>query len=345
MTRAVSLLGVLFSTVLLTACGSETSSFSLLSDSDTFQQGNNKLAMTKVDILWVVDNSGSMQTSQTNLANNFNSFINNFSNKNLDYQIAVTGTDAWRGGSYSLFSDNSGHSIITPETTNLVNSFISNVTLGVSGTGDERAFQSLQTSIDDTNNAGFLRDDSFLAVVIISDEDDFSHDDSYFIGNNTHPALHSPNDYVTYLDNATNSSGATRRYNVSAMAIWDEACRDQLNLSWNGRIIGTRYGQLVDATDGIKGSLCGDFASELENISDKIVSLATQFYLSRVPKVSTIKVIVDGTVVPVAAENPGPTTGGWTYDANANSIVFSGDHIPAQGSQIDITYDPLNYGS
>ena len=51
----------------------------------------------KVDILWVVDNSGSMEDSQENLARNFNSFINRFVDENtdqlVDFQMAIITTD------------------------------------------------------------------------------------------------------------------------------------------------------------------------------------------------------------------------------------------------------------
>ena len=68
------------------ACGGDESSFSLLADADVFQQASG--SNDKVDILWVIDNSGSMATSQSNLANNMNSFISEFQSKNLDFPLS-----------------------------------------------------------------------------------------------------------------------------------------------------------------------------------------------------------------------------------------------------------------
>ena len=46
-----------------------------------------------VDILFVIDNSGSMADEQQNLVNNFDAFVNIITQNNLDYRIAVVSTD------------------------------------------------------------------------------------------------------------------------------------------------------------------------------------------------------------------------------------------------------------
>jgi hypothetical protein len=45
-----------------------------------------------VDILWVIDNSGSMCQEQKAIAENFDSFIKEFGNQNIDFQMGVTTT-------------------------------------------------------------------------------------------------------------------------------------------------------------------------------------------------------------------------------------------------------------
>src|SRR6476661_1736301 len=80
--------------VLLTACGNGSTTYSLLSEGQTFRQ-NSAMSITKIDVLWVVDNSGSMATSQQNLANNFPSFIQKFQEKAYDFQMGVVTTDAY----------------------------------------------------------------------------------------------------------------------------------------------------------------------------------------------------------------------------------------------------------
>jgi len=94
-------------------CTKSNDSFSLLSAGATFKQSSAVLN-TKIDILWVVDASGTMVNHQNNLATNFNSFINEFSSKNLDYHMAVASTDAW----IREFNYNAGTCISNPNPSN-----------------------------------------------------------------------------------------------------------------------------------------------------------------------------------------------------------------------------------
>lgn len=367
MYRHVKLLGFFAATLLVAACGKGTPSYSVLSEGETFSQAT---VNTKMDILWVVDQSGSMATSQQNIADNFTAFIGDFTTKGYDFKIAVTTSDAFLamdlpgyasfysshlslfeglGQSYKarfrdgVGSNHSGQYVITPSTPNLVNAFITNILQGTAGWGDERPLMSFKAALDSIHNQGFLRDDSYLAIILVTDEDDFSHDGLTYLENQyTNPALHTIQSYVDYLDQLTGTSGALRRYQVHSISINDQTCLDQLNSGFTGRKIAQRVKEMADATGGIKGDLCGNFATTLGDISSQIIQLATRFFLTVVPVPETIQVTVNGSLVPSALTNPGPTTGGWTYDASTNSISFSGDHVPPQGASIQITFDPEN---
>ncbi len=338
---------------LFAACSEDNPSFSLLADKDVFYQAKN-LTNTKVDILWVIDNSGSMQSSQNQLISQFGTFIAAFATRNYDFQMAVTTTDAYRSAITlnpldSKFKDgldltsHTGYFIVNPETPDYQNVFLVNIMQGIIGNGDERAFSSFREALNNTMNVGLVRPDSFLAVIIVSDEDDFSHAGSFFTNDYNSPSLDSIATYTDFLDQITNSSATYKRYSVSAMAIWDDACKDQLNSTFLGRKVGIRYGQLVDATAGQKGSLCGNFADDLQVISEGIIQLATQFYLSRIPVPETIKVIINNKVIPQVADTAHPQDG-WMYDVANNSVKIYGSAIPAQGSQLDITFDPVAIG-
>ncbi len=77
----------------LGACADKSGDISILSDSDTFYQSTS--VNNKIDIMWMIDTSGSMAPYQSNLATNFNAFIADFATKGYDYNMAVAGTDAW----------------------------------------------------------------------------------------------------------------------------------------------------------------------------------------------------------------------------------------------------------
>lgn len=355
-------------------CG-KSSSFSLLNEEDIFNQSVGTFN-SKVDILWMIDNSGSMQTSQTNVVNNLNSFIQDFTTKQLDYQMAVAATDSYKvqfNGKHdcSTFRDGirttsncttvagksySGVDVMTPSTLNPLTVFMTNVSLtddvnNLFGSGDERAFQSIMRAIEEPNNAGFLRPGAFLSIIIVSDEDDFSHDTSTFTENYSDPSLYSISSVTSYLDALTSSNLSNRRYNVHAMAVYDAACRTALG---GGSVkVNQRYSLLVDdvnaafsdnALKGKKTSLCGDFANDLKSIADAIQTLSSEFKLQRIPKPETIAVIVDGVLVPNKDTNP-LLDGGWFYDPTKNSIFFTIKYVPTANASIKVTYDPVAYGS
>jgi hypothetical protein len=174
-----------------------------------------------------------------------------------------------------------------------------------------------------------------LAIINLSDEDDFSHNGSNSINEDyNYSGIHSVASYVSYLDGKTNSSGATRRYSFSTISIQDATCL-AANAGSGGNI-SYRYNQLADATGGIKADLCApSYASSLDAIQNLISELSTQFYLNREPIPSSIVVKINGNPVPQSATN------GWTYHSDSISVRFHGSYIPPQGASINIDFDPV----
>ena len=341
----IGLIGLLSST----GCTNEPI-FALSKEENKFLQSVNDIQV-KVDILWVIDDSGSMESSQDNLANNFQSFISKFQASEFDYQMAVTSTGAWRDifdndPSISRFSNGTpgnytGVHVVTPDTPNLEETFIKNVRLGITGNADERGLQSLIATLDnDLNKAdGFPRADALLAIIVLTDEDDFSHDGTDNLQNwqpdpYQNPVIHDTSVYYDYLMQYTNSTEEKRNFIVNTIGILDEDCRQQIEAGWGGRKIVRRYIEISDRTDGYKGSICDDFSDVMSGITDRILEFTTRFLLNRIPEISTIVVKIDG------IEIPKDSTNGWSYDADANAITFHGDAIPGQNSIVQVNFDP-----
>ncbi len=349
-----------------TACGGKT--FNVADDGSSFQQSNGAKSVP-VDILWVIDNSGSMETSQGLLAANFPSFIDKFVQTNFDFRMAVVTTDAYKGmapyGSdltMAKFRDgerdyyptdgiddatHSGYYVIDRSTPNITNVFQTNVLQGIYGGGDERGFQSMEAALLNLENRAtpFPRPGAFLVVIFLTDEEDFSWDGAAGIQlvtdpatgqtvNNTitDPRLHPVSRYIDILNTATNSTTTQKNYMVNTIAIFDNACKQQLTTStFTGRRTADRYAELTDATNGLKSSLCGNFDTIMSNISDSILEFSSKFYLNRTPVVETIRVYVDGVEAVAAA---------WVYDAGENSVTFNIGYIPAQGADIRVSFTP-----
>jgi hypothetical protein len=302
----------------LAAC-EEVATVSILSETEDFVQAASEVN-NKIDILWIVDNSGSMGDEQAALASNFEAFINDLAGKNYDFQIAVIGTDAYMEGRRA-YRNASGHSILTPNTPDLENAFIQNIMLGTSGYPIERGLESLEAALNHPANQSlnFPRNDAFFSVIIVSDENESV---SSFPGV-TH--------YQGLLDSIRSGSvlAGQQTYSINAIV------RRPDDVSCGSGVNGVTYLEVADATGGIQASICDDFATSLTDITSSIVQLSTQFYLSREPIVETIRVVVNDVEVPNDSSN------GWTYNAESNSIIFNGSAVPGQGASILVDFDPV----
>ena len=162
--------------------------------------GYTQLSVRKVDILWVIDSSGSMGPKQARLAANFDGFIQQLVNANppIDFHIAVTTTDtdnaATRGKlrSWSLSGQSDDYIACFPQTTGTifcntggttataVTAFGQMSQVGTTGSPQERGLYAAYLALTNTFNNSteavtrFVRPDAALYVVMVSDEDDSS---------------------------------------------------------------------------------------------------------------------------------------------------------------------------
>lgn len=147
----------------------------------------------KMDIVFVVDDSGSMSGAQAKLRANFPLMVNalnNFktkSNADLDYRLAVTSTDTdktdyargKKGGFVSSASCAAGPARAWLERTdpNVADAFGCRAVLGTSGSATEKPLEALMLGVTTRTadqNKDFLRDDALLAFFILTDEEDSS---------------------------------------------------------------------------------------------------------------------------------------------------------------------------
>jgi hypothetical protein len=149
----------------------------------------------KVDFLFVIDNSGSMGSSQANVLANFPAFIGGIQDslEGVDsYQVGVVTTDAYTtniagcqqlsslvvqsaGGVCGPYAE--GNNFMTQED-DLPTAFACAGNIGTSGSASERPMQAAVEAITRVEgdpgecNEGFIRDDALLVLVIITDEPD-----------------------------------------------------------------------------------------------------------------------------------------------------------------------------
>jgi hypothetical protein len=316
----------------LTACGPKAADFSILAASQGLFQG--ATANTKVDVLWVIDNSGSMLTKQQTLANSFGSFANVFVNKGFDFHMAIMTTDirdVASGGQAGIFQG--VPQVFTSATPAFVNIFKSNVVVGDLGDSHAKELDGIQLALSSTllngANSGFLRNDAFLSVVMVSDSDD---DDS----------TATPAQVQTFLSSLKpkvyDAVNKTWKDNFMVSAVIADPSDTNINADCAAFAPfepGTKLANLVSLTSGNVAMICSnDFSSGLTNLSENIVEAVTEVPLSQVPNLSTMVVSENGSLVPQDATN------GWTYVSTGNKLVFHGSWIPVANTSISINYIP-----
>lgn len=317
---------------LFTACGPGAGNFSILPANQSTFQGST--ANNKVDILWVIDNSGSMDTKQANLATGFDSFAQLFVNKGFDFHMAIVSTDTYAtnhapiAGQAGLFQG--APSVITNATPSFSNTFKANVQLGRNGNSDAKALDAIELSLSPAllngANAGFLRADAHLAVIILSDSDDYNSTATETSVRNFLDGIKPDKFDVisrTYKKNYTISGvivDQTNPANTTCPAPFDD---------------GVKLRSIALATNGSVASICeANFGPGLTQISQKIAEAITEIKLGQEPDVSTISVFFNG--VAVAKDN----VNGWSYSATGNKILFHGSAIPTDNTSISIGYTP-----
>ncbi|MBL4635467.1 MAG: hypothetical protein JKY56_16520, partial [Kofleriaceae bacterium] len=217
------------------ACSSNASSSG---DAQPASDSASVQVCTKMDLLFIIDDSESMREEQENLSANLPGFIDildNFNAGALDYRVGITTT----GMNFALFTpplqstnlmgDNGElrqecgmtKRWIEREDPDAKTQFSCVANVGLDGPPLEMPLFATQLAlrdrVKDGTNEGFLRDDALLGVIIISDEDDCSRTDRNFshlafdkIANNCQhfdPEYVPPESTVQFLDELKGERG------------------------------------------------------------------------------------------------------------------------------------------
>src|SRR5690606_20178496 len=131
----------------------------------------------RVDVLWVVDDSGSMYDEQVALSTNFPTFFEFFDGSGLDYHIGVVSTDMDASRRRGKLVDVDGERFIHVDTPDAARVFDGMAMLGTRGSATEKGLDAAWVALEaerNEANEGFLRPDSSVHVIVVSDESDFS---------------------------------------------------------------------------------------------------------------------------------------------------------------------------
>lgn len=336
-----------------------------VSVSENFRSAPNGSAL---DILFVIDNSGSMKEEQANLALSFDAFIRDIQNADIDFQIGVISTDAsrpegstvptaWTNPSYmgsdrnitnlgtgSLLARGTNEKVLTKDTPNLVDQFKENVNLGITTydapTGYEMGIQALTNSFAPTLsapggwNAPLFRDNALLSLIIVSDEDESRavRSDLKNFSEYLHRYPSEKNQRFAAFDEAAMALKSNRK----GLLRVDSIISDPENPCGNSQGTGKAYSELTRDYGGKVFSICNEFSGILEEIGGALSSQAlSTFALKNKPQsVSSLK--LNGQVL---VENVS-----YTVNKNNNTVTLIGDALTLVSTTpalIEITYVTL----
>lgn len=218
----------------------------------------------KLDILWVIDDSGSMSDEQSALGYNFGAFIDDFILKDADFKMAITTTDVSSSTKKGRMVPNSDVLLTSAKAkeneAQFKQDFKSLVNVGIRGSGNERGLEATEGFIE--KHASFLRSDAYLAVVIISDELDSSPK--------------SVETYVNQLKATKSEAGLVKVYSIVDIPS------------------GGRYKQASDSTGGVVMDIRNNFHGVLSDMGDSLINLLDSFALAASPVPGSLKVFING---------------------------------------------------
>ena len=235
-----------------------------------------------IDILFVVDNSGSMSKEQKNISDRIDNFINNI--VDLNWRIAVTSTDpraSHHAGDGKLvpFSNGEFHIDHTMDVEIAQEYLGEAVYLGSDGHNTEQGiratYRAIERAKDTTSenqeknepNREFLRDTASMAVVLISDEDE---------GRKKHK---NKAENLVQLVNDTWNSAKDFVFHSIIVEPGDDKC-----LEGEGQQLGREYARLSQMTGGDTGSICEThYSSQLKDIGSGVRSQVFTIQLECLP--------------------------------------------------------------
>ncbi len=271
--------------------------------SDTFNQ--NTAQEGKVDILWVIDDSGSMGDEQASLSYNFDAFISEFLIRDVDFKMGITTTDGRSG--YDGISKGQFNMLTAQAAKDDEQQFLDNfkdwIRVGTRGSGREMGLYTSTRFFE--RYPEFVRDDAFLVLVYVSDEQDQS--------------ANSVESYIDTLFDLKAKRGQLKTYSIVTQNI-------DPNKRWE--TLGTRYVEATNLTNGVAADIHQDFYQTLTDMGGSILDLLDTFPLSGAPINGDIRITVNGNEV----------NQGWTYDASNHSIRFDANAIPNAGSIVIAYY-------
>lgn len=276
-----------------------------------------------VDLLLIVDDSGSMSEEQARLAAAAPTLIARGDAAGADYHVGVTTTDPGPTP-FPIGTLRGTPRYVTAASATRVADLSAAVNQGVLGSGQEEGLAAAVAAVTDPTllagtNAGFLRANAELAVLVLSDEEDQS-------------AATVPGVVQALAARPIGLPGAVRIYGLTG---GPAGC----NSGGGFADPGLRYEEAANLTGGFTRSICDvDYTAAITAIADAIFQGARAVYpLASRPAPGSVEVRVDGVLLPATVGNQV----NWGLDYQAAQLIFVGGNGPAAGATVEVRYQSV----
>lgn len=286
--------------------------------SEQFVQGGNR----PLDLLLIVDDSGSMTPIQQQLATDLVALIDELALLGVDYRIGVTTTTTDGDPAGQLMPLSESEPVISPSSLpDPTDRLVSAVNVGNYGSSYEMGLDAARLALSPAllagRNSGLVRSDALLAVLFVSDEDDAS--------------TSSPEQLLELLRGIKAPLGDN---GLSVGAVVGPAPAGCTTASGEPAA-GLRYLDLVQRAAGVSASVCdASWTALLRQLIRLGAGQRTTFFLGN-PPTAAPAVSVAGVVRTLNTD--------FLYDAADRSITFSHAALPTPGQIILVSY-PVGCG-
>lgn len=262
-----------------------------------------------IDVLFVIDDSCSMEDDQSALAANFEAFFGSFKRNQVDFHVAAVTTDMDEDTRKGTFAG----PVITDKTAAAEEAFRKLVNVGSEGSAHEQALAAARAALSEpllsSANKGFLRANADFALVLLGDEDDQS----------TFPV----SDFVSFVKGLKTGD---QRTTVTSIVGLDGCLFPGLVRGWRLATVATDFKK-----DGTLALCTVDYVNILRTTAGRLVNQRCIVGLKRpIDRNRRVRVTVNGQPSTFRATPPDTT-----YPQGSVEL----DVCPAEGGTVNIGYD------
>ena len=294
------------------------------------------------DILFVVDNSPTMEEEQQALSQNIWNFIQFFVGSDLDYHIGTTVLDDGPG-QHPIGQLFGFPRYIDANTSDPVGTFADLMGMGTDGqsecdVGLEAAYLALTEPLVSGDNAGFYREQALLNIIVVSDKGDGSVAGCDGIGDAA---------FVTWLSGlkGADSLESVRFHVISGDH--PDGCSSSMGTAGPGYGYHDVYTALGD-DHATYSSICEtDWSDTMTLLGLESSGLQPRFFLAGVP-VASLQVFLDpdgesgsNEEFEIFADATYSTDYAFTYNVDQRSIDFIYATMPPEGASLRVIYEEV----